>query len=579
MSVEHLILQLVVASVAVDREKKRSEQRARNSESKKLLTLFKRLDGRDDVKVIVADRAHTLTCSVTSPIDSHNSSSKQEAECAGVVALVANDDSGQKTDIKFKLSKQSGRSLLSLTFNPSQILTGVDAQPTLILGQSGEEISCPSSSWKVANKMFALGFDLLRLLPRRNVDNAFLESEIDPERIRIHRIQWDAFVPVSDPRRFLQVLPILYEQTVRRDQGVVKLAADLGLTVKYSTDHQTNEVTAVTIEKLNGRKKLFSVKFSMLGLGEHDNNDGSDVRLAITAYTDGILKLARSARKKLATLIERDPKSFGSAKEIFEEDLDLSGHQLATALWVLAFNRSKTGTVRRSFGKWLVPFVLNDLFRLSVIGGFTHDGLHRVEELEHEVARAWRETLSTTRAGWASSLAEKANVTDETVYKRQREWLRDHGIDISIPYPFYADLLSLGSLSAAELERRARIVAAAARDNEKEVLAQVSGAIDDFAKQRLQLIGNQIGSRLRQVDVVAIENAWTNAGAPRGRKALPPPSGGGRHRRNISGTRGPLQSRSKDDLPNDKRAAVVVRHATERGAGRAQTAVAKELLV
>jgi len=231
MSVEHLILQLVVASVAVDREKKRSEQRARNSESKKLLTLFKRLDGRDDVKVIVADRAHTLTCSVTSPIDSHNSSSKQEAECAGVVALVANDDSGQKTDIKFKLSKQSGRSLLSLTFNPSQILTGVDAQPTLILGQSGEEISCPSSSWKVANKMFALGFDLLRLLPRRNVDNAFLESEIDPERIRIHRIQWDAFVPVSDPRRFLQVLPILYEQTVRRDQGVVKLAADLGLTV------------------------------------------------------------------------------------------------------------------------------------------------------------------------------------------------------------------------------------------------------------------------------------------------------------------------------------------------------------
>jgi hypothetical protein len=226
-----------------------------------------------------------------------------------------------------------------------------------------------------------------------------------------------------------------------------------------------------------------------------------------------------------------------------------------------------------------VPFVLNDLFRLSVIGGFTHDGLHRLAELEHEVARAWRETLSTTRAGWASSLAEKANVTDQTVYKRQREWLRDHGIDISIPYPFYADLLSLGSLSAAELERRARIVAAAARENEKEVLAQVSGAIDDFAKQRLQLIGNQIGFRLRQVDVVAIEKTWTNAGAPRGRKALPPPSGGGRHRRNISGTRGPLQSRSKDDLPNDKRAAVVVRHATKRGAGRAQTAVAKELLV
>ena len=147
--------------------------------------------------------------------------------------------------------------------------------------------------------MFALGFDLLQLLPRRKVDNDLFESEINPESIRIHRIQWGAFLPVSDPRRFLQLLPILYEQTVCRDQGVVKLAADLGLTLKYSTDPRTNEVTVVTIEKLNGRKKLFAVKFSMSGLGEHDTEDGSDVQLAITAYTDGILMLARSARKKL----------------------------------------------------------------------------------------------------------------------------------------------------------------------------------------------------------------------------------------------------------------------------------------
>jgi hypothetical protein len=565
MHAEHLILQSVVVSVAVDGEHKRSaQQRTRNSESKKLLALFKRFDGRNDVKVFVANRSHTLSCSVTSPIDPHKSSSGQEFECAGVVALVANDDSEQQTDIKFKLSKQSGRSSLMLTFNPSQILTGADAQPTLIHRQSGKKIPCPSSSREVTNKMFALGFDLLQLLPRRNVDNAFFESKINPERIRVHRIQWDAFLPVSDPRRFLQLLPILYEQTVIDDQGVVKLAADLGLSLKYSTDPQTSEVTAVTIEKLNGRKKLFAVKFSMSGLGDRGTNDSSEVRLAITAYSDGIWKLARSARRKLATLTASDPERFEQVKEILERDVDFSGHQVATALRVLAYDQSETGTVRRSFGEWLVPFVLNDLFRLDVIGGFTHAGLHHVVELEHEVARAWRETVNATRTGWAGSLAEKADVTDETVYARQREWLQAHGIDIWIPYSFYADLLSLGSLSAAEWERRAGIVAAVARDDAKEVLAQVSGAIDDFDEQRLRLIGNKIGSRLRRVDVVGFDNPLTNAGASKGRKALSPASGEHRHLRKTSSTRVALRSGSKDDLANYKRIAGDVRDASKR---------------
>jgi hypothetical protein len=483
--------------------------------------------------------------------------------------LHGGNPSGRTADVKFKLATRAGHSSLNLTFNPSQVLAGLDRQPTLEGRKTGNEISYPSSSHEVTNKLFELGFDLFHFFQGRKADKDRLEPKTDSERIRIHRIQWDAFLLSSNPHRFLQLLPLLYGQSVSSDRGVRSVAGPVGLECKFTTGSQTNEVMAVTLEKLHGRKKLFAVKFSISGRAESEKYASKEIRLGITAYTDGIDMLVRAARKRLTKLIESDPKRFEPSKGAFEaEDVDRSGHQVAAALWVLAHCESEGGTVRYSFAKWLVPFVLSDVLRLNIIGGFTRDGLQHIVELEDEVAAAWREKFETLGGSWASALAKECNVTNETVYKRRREWLRAHAIDISIPYQVYADLLSLGSLSAAEWKRRAGIVRAVSRDHAREVLARVVEAIGDFDEQRLRLIGKQIASRLRKVDVVAIGNPLTMTGAPRGRQALLSPSTGHRHPRSTSGAQVALQShgssdRVDDDVANRGRAAEGARRAAK----------------
>ncbi len=522
---------MVVASVSVNCGTSK-KGRARVSEGKRLLAFLKRLEKQSNAKIVVADRRHTSACSLTSAAKPRHAPGGGDVGCAGRVALRSDDEEAQTADVKFKLAMRpdNDQGLLTLTFSPSRILTGDDAQPTLTSGKNGNEIVNPSSSRVVTDKMFELGFDLLESLARTNADTALFDPKVDAESIDIHRTHWDAFLPSPDPCRFLQVLPFMYGQTVSDDGGVLMLATLLGLTLKFETDPQARAVTSVTLEKRQGRKKLFSIKFSVRdaddgkrGVNNAPSGFGAgDVRVSITAHADGIATIIRAARKRLLKLVQSDRTFFGSQKIRFDdEETDRTGSQVADALWVLGHRQSGDCDARRSFADWLVPYVLNDVLRLNVLGSFTGDGLNRLVGLDDKVAIAWRETRTTSR-GWAKELGQVAEVSDETIYERRRRWLAAYGIDILIPYQFYVDLLSLGSLSATEWKRRVAMIAAASRDDAKEVLAQLNGALDDFDRQRRGVVGKTIKAHVTEVDVVAIDSPITRVMRTRGRKALPP---------------------------------------------------------
>ena len=184
----------------------------------------------------------------------------------------------------------------------------------------------------------------------------------------------------------------------------------------------------------------------------------------------------------------------------------ITASQVAAAQWVLAHRRAEERVVRYSFAEWLVPYLLNDVLRLNVTGRFSCDGLNRVVALDDNVAIAWRTTKIVPSVGWGKALAEEADVSDETVYGRRRKWLAAYGVDVSIPYRYYIDLQSLGSLSVAESERRAALIAAVSRDDAKEVLPLLKTALEDFDRQRRHSVGGTVEAPLGEVDVVTIES-------------------------------------------------------------------------
>ena len=98
---------------------------------------------------------------------------------------------------------------------------------------------------------------------------------------------------------------------------------------------------------------------------------------------------------------------------------------LERAILILSHRLEQRVLVRRSFAKWLVPYMINDTLRLDVITGFTRGDFHRLVALEDKVAVAWRAVETAEPKGWAARLAEKAGRSVQTVYTRQKDWLKE----------------------------------------------------------------------------------------------------------------------------------------------------------
>ena len=130
--------------------------------------------------------------------------------------------------------------------------------------------------------------------------------------------------------------------------------------------------------------------------------------------------------------------------------------------------------------------------------------LRRLSALDDEVAREWVAMSVEPGRTYAEAIAEATGLSDQTVYNRRQQWLKDYGVDIEIPCSFYADLLSLGSLSAAQSDQRAALLAAEAGADPEATMRALRSAFAEFDRRR-SILGEIADATPSEVKVMTVD--------------------------------------------------------------------------
>ncbi len=538
---EYLTTQAIVTSILVDWPNSRKTRRLRQPEGARICILLQRLSALDtDAQLIIAGRAHRIV-----PATAAGGSSwveRPDGGCHGRLMLSAVDDGDRRVYVGFKLIRERGgkSGRLTLTFDPTAMLTGADVHPTLANEETGAMTPFPSSAPKVMQEMFRLGLSILESLQGllTNSKSALFDSEtkkaIRDDDFQIARVQWGADLMTPDPDRVLQLLTIMYGVWLSGDASAIQLATYLGLTLKIDPDAKTNEITAVTMRKTHGAKTLYTLKFSH-GHGREappaaeTTPPSRRLRMEITVHPDGIAQIVSKACERLRKF---DDNVLGAKKEAF-----LAGDPASTLWWleraiyVLSHSASEEEPVRASFADWLVPYMLHDVLGLHVIAGFAAEDLAKLGALDDNVARAWRAVPYSAETNWAEAIAEKAGCDPQTVYNRRKKWLDAFRVDIKLPPDFYSGLRTLGPISLTKPEVRSALTAAISHGDATKVLEVIKSALTDFDGQRREIVGCAIEAPFCQFAVEMVKTPTTSAAigtrkASRRAAALPAPARG-----------------------------------------------------
>jgi len=384
-SSEHVVLQSIVGSIAVEWTKPGKAARSGEAEGDRSYDLLESLCALNpDEQIFVADRKHRIVPLAT--VGGTRWVETLTGGCKGQIVLSPVDHPDDRVNMRFKLDKdRDGRSgRLTLAFNPAAMLAGADIHPTIVNAETGKMIALPSSAAEVMEQMHNLGFVFLEFLyqqlpnekGRLFADNTW--AAIMGGDIRIGRAQWDAHLTTRDRDRFLQLMTIIFAQPIASGKGAIKLATHLGLAFSAKTDAVTHQVVCVTLKKLQGRTPLYSVTFSCkdLRVGEMSQNEvvpavetaavPKNVRLEIIAYPEGIKAIISKGLERLESLINRDPEFF----RLVAEDLltlapESTARQLERAISALSYKPNEEGFIRTSFADWLIPQMLHEVLRLE----------------------------------------------------------------------------------------------------------------------------------------------------------------------------------------------------------------------
>jgi hypothetical protein len=436
--------------------------------------------------LLVSGRAHGIVPPSSADIDSGTfCNCKPDGGCVGRIVLAPLDQTmrSKRIGLSFKLVKGRGdQGWLTLAWNPTSIVAGDNVHPASIPDASTGEIAAwPSSSKVSLGQMLRLGFVVLEELAQQATGlNEPLFDDSTWSRIRdgdIHivRVQFCAYLPSPDVPRFLQGLTGLYGHTIATGQGIINLATLQGLKFERPyVNPTTNEVTTVLVIKARGKKPAISAGFynKEARLREMRQRKGlpepktatvlQNVRLDITAHSLGVQAIVSQARRHL----KRIEKHFPAASKEFSAEKFLAGEATSTvwylerAIRILSCFPQDGKLFRASFADWLVPYTLEDVLRLDVVTSFTWEGYESLLKLNNKVAAAWHAAKPCDVDNWASSLAKKAGVTEQTVYNKQKAWVARYKIDIALPYAYYRDALFFGQNSFSNPADRAATLAA-----------------------------------------------------------------------------------------------------------------------
>ena len=531
MASEHLVIQSIVGSIAVDWTKPGKAARSGEAEGDRIYDLLESLCALNpDEQIFVGGCEHRIVPLAT--VGGTRWVETLTGGCKGQIVLAPVDHPDDRVNMRFNLAKdRDGRSgRLTLTFNPAAMLVGADIHPTIVDAVTGEMIASPSSAIEVMEQMHNLGFvfldNLYRLLSKKKGPLFAKDTWVAIKRgdIRIARAQWDAHLMTRDRDRFLQLMTIIFAQPIASGKGAIKLATHLGLAFSAKTDAETHEVICVTLKKLQGRTPLYSVTFSSkdLRVGEMSQNEvvpavetaavPKNVRLEIIAYPEGIKAIISKAQERLESLMKRDSEFFGlMAEDFLTLAPESTAKQVESAISALSYKPNEEGFIRTSFADWLIPQMLHEVLRLDVITGFTRENLDKLAALDDNVARAWQAAKYSADSNWADEIAKKAGCNAQTVRNRQKEWLGEFNIDIALPYGFYRDLIFFAPASLTTPENRSALMAAISHGDAEKALALLAGAAKDFDRQRLRVVGSAIKAPVGEIAVETVVGDITTA--------------------------------------------------------------------
>ena len=198
---ESLILTSVTASLDLEDAIPRGRRRKTASECERVVSFFENLVDVSDGTVTVAGRNCSMTCVVAPSPEAGGGTNNPRFGCSGRIVLLGAEGGLLGAGVRFKIRRgqrdKSGS--LTLTFNPSRLLTGTDAQPTLIDAQTGKPAGFPSTRPWVMNRLLEFPFELLEAINHAISRTKLLEDEVEAERIRIHRM--DGALPCGAPTR------------------------------------------------------------------------------------------------------------------------------------------------------------------------------------------------------------------------------------------------------------------------------------------------------------------------------------------------------------------------------------------
>lgn len=528
MPTETLINEPVVASIVVDRSGPSPLHRSVVSEFAIIARGLRAIcDPDQDHLFIICGRAHRVV--PTRPADSSKGTLWRPTPGGGgeaQIVLARVDEPAQQVRLSYKLVRAAGEDpesgWLTAEFNPTTILAGNNVHPAAIADpETGEVSPYPSSELGAMRQMHRLGFNLLEELCQqaRSTNSLFFRrntrAAIDSGNFHITRAQWCAYLPAPDVSQFLLFLTTLTGHHIRRGTGIIHLADHLGFSFEKYRNKKTDNLTGVLLKKKHGKKPLFSLLFYDKRKRIADMKQGKtllpaevatireNVRFDITAHSEGVVAIAKAARQRLRRLQERGvvPLDEDFIDDFLSGEVEPTAWWLEAAIFILSHRLNEGHLVRKSFGEWLLPYMIDHMLHLKLITGFTRENLHDFVALDDEVAAAWRADEIAEPRGWAGRLAKKAERSLQTVYTRQKEWLKDYGIDIGIPHAFYRDLLFFGPPSMTRPQHRTDLITAVREQNGEDTIRLHERAAKNFDHWRTKVVGATINSRPHPMEV------------------------------------------------------------------------------
>jgi hypothetical protein len=244
--------------------------------------------------------------------------------------------------------------------------------------------------------MLGLGFDLLEAMHGQRTKGQRLfrasRARIREGDFRLRRAQWATYMPTPDRKRFLQLLSVMYGQTIARGNGVIGLARHLGLECEYYHCKGSDELSGLVLQSFRGNAAVSSVSFyDKRYWVAHKRQWGTltaeeraivedNIRVDMTLQPEGIVSMCKAAKRYALA----NPEIARLCDERFLRD-----EPVATAWWlergVTTLGRVVAGARARrgSFARWLVPYMIEGVAQLPPLVACRCRDLAALLRLDH----------------------------------------------------------------------------------------------------------------------------------------------------------------------------------------------------